>query len=223
MKSKKWKDGWYIKDMQPGDRISLSENGWIDNKLCIEWLKDCFEPATKVKLRGEYRLLIVDGHASHISNDFIKFIKANKIICLCLPPHSTHLLQPLDVSEIDRWSKITKSCELKNLASRHTTLINSILFLLSSKLDDKAFRLEIFNRLGELLAWYPITQLLYFRNYQYALNIPLPLLQPIILLIRHYKLDILRVKYLHPSQWNWGAIVTFQKPNPWFTKAFYPS
>ena len=84
--------------MQPGDRISLSENGWTNNKLCIEWLRDCFEPATRAELQGEYRLLIVDGHASHVSNKFIKFVKANKIICLCLPPHSTHLLQPLDVS-----------------------------------------------------------------------------------------------------------------------------
>ncbi len=97
-KGKKWKDDWYTRDMQAGDRISLSENGWTDNKLCIEWLKDCFEPATRTELRGEYRLLIVDGHASHVSNEFIKFVKANKIICLCLPPHSTHLLQPLDVS-----------------------------------------------------------------------------------------------------------------------------
>ena len=37
--------------MQPGDQISLSENGWTDNKLCIEWLKDCLnqllEPSYK--------------------------------------------------------------------------------------------------------------------------------------------------------------------------------
>ena len=84
--------------MQPGERISLSENGWTDNKLYIEWLKNCFEPATSAKLQGEYQLLIFDRYASHVSNEFIKFVKANMIICLCLPPHSTHLLQPLDVS-----------------------------------------------------------------------------------------------------------------------------
>ncbi len=49
-KGKKWKDDWYTEDMQAGDRISLSENGWTDNKLCIEWLKDCFEPATRTEL-----------------------------------------------------------------------------------------------------------------------------------------------------------------------------
>ena len=36
LKSKKWKDDWYINNIQPGNRISLSENGWTDNKLCIK-------------------------------------------------------------------------------------------------------------------------------------------------------------------------------------------
>ena len=44
--------------MLPGDRISLSENSWTDNKLCIEWLKNYFEPATRAELQGKYRLLI---------------------------------------------------------------------------------------------------------------------------------------------------------------------
>lgn len=42
-------------------------------------------------------MLIVDGHASHVTNEFIKFTREHKIVCLCLPAHSRHLLQPLDV------------------------------------------------------------------------------------------------------------------------------
>ena len=42
--------------------------------------------------------MIVDKHTSYILNKFIKFIKANKIICLCLSPHLTHLLHLLNVS-----------------------------------------------------------------------------------------------------------------------------
>ena len=42
-------------------------------------------------------MLILDGHASHISTRTIQFYVDNKIILLCLPPHTTHLLQPLDV------------------------------------------------------------------------------------------------------------------------------
>ena len=42
-------------------------------------------------------LLIEDGHSSHISLEVIKLAKENDIHLLCLPVHTTHLLQPLDV------------------------------------------------------------------------------------------------------------------------------
>lgn len=58
-----------------------------------------FEPQTR-QLHGEsaYRILILDGYASHITTAAISFAIANKIILLCLPPHTTHILQPLDVA-----------------------------------------------------------------------------------------------------------------------------
>ena len=43
-------------------------------------------------------MLIVDGYSSHISIEFIEFCLTVNIIAYCLPPHSTHLLQPFDVS-----------------------------------------------------------------------------------------------------------------------------
>ncbi len=45
----------------------------------------------------ECRLLIVDGHNSHFSTEFIKFCSKKNIELFCLPPHTTHILQPLDV------------------------------------------------------------------------------------------------------------------------------
>ena len=42
-------------------------------------------------------MLLLDGHASHISTAAIQFCVDEKIILLCLPPHTTHILQPLDV------------------------------------------------------------------------------------------------------------------------------
>ena len=43
------------------------------------------------------RVLICDGHNSHISGDFIRHCIQCNIILLLLPPHSSHLTQPLDV------------------------------------------------------------------------------------------------------------------------------
>ncbi len=60
-------------------------------------MRDCFELEIRSYLRGEYRVLIGDGHSSHVSTEFIRFAPEHKILCLCLPAHSTHLLQPMDV------------------------------------------------------------------------------------------------------------------------------
>ena len=43
-------------------------------------------------------MLIIDGHESHISLEFQDYCKENKIIALCMPSHSSHLLQPLNVA-----------------------------------------------------------------------------------------------------------------------------
>jgi hypothetical protein len=76
--------------------ITVSPTGWINNDLALAWLKH-FDAHTKASSVGAYRLLIIDGHDSHCSVDFQDYCKENKIIALCMPSHSSHLLQPLDV------------------------------------------------------------------------------------------------------------------------------
>jgi len=80
-----------------GYHICVSPNGWTDNELGVAWFKEHFDPHTRDIKKGEYRILILDGHDSHITTKAIQFCVENKIILLCLPPHSTHFLQPLDV------------------------------------------------------------------------------------------------------------------------------
>lgn len=44
-------------------------------------------------------LLILDGHATHVKNiDLIEKARQNHTTVVCLPPHCSHKLQPLDVS-----------------------------------------------------------------------------------------------------------------------------
>jgi hypothetical protein len=88
---------WYRECDLPGDWvIALSQNGWTNNQLGLEWLKH-FNQSTREQSVGAYRLLILDGHESHHSADFERYCKENKIITLCMPAHASHLLQPLDV------------------------------------------------------------------------------------------------------------------------------
>ncbi len=52
---------------------------------------------TREKANGQYHLLIMDGHDSHITGDWLAHCLDNKIIPAVLGPHSSHLTQPLDV------------------------------------------------------------------------------------------------------------------------------
>jgi len=56
------------------------------------------------------RLLIMDGHSSHVSWEFLDYCLTHDIIPFCLPPHSTHLLQPLDVGLFSPLQRNYSSC-----------------------------------------------------------------------------------------------------------------
>ncbi|KAF8238005.1 DDE-domain-containing protein [Tricholoma matsutake] len=71
--------------------------GWTDQELGFKWLERDFEPNTCPDTPEEYHLLILDGHNSHCTYQFIKFAAKHCIIIVCLPSHTTHALQPCDV------------------------------------------------------------------------------------------------------------------------------
>jgi hypothetical protein len=90
---------WYDSSVLPKTwRIGVSDNGWTTDELTFEWLREVFEPQTRNRTVGRYRLLILDGHGSHLTPAFDKFCTEHRILTECMPPHSSHYLQPLDVS-----------------------------------------------------------------------------------------------------------------------------
>ena len=56
-----------------------------------------FGPYSKPYSTGAKQMLILDGHSSHQTPEFEAFCKENAIICLCMPLHTSYLLQPLDI------------------------------------------------------------------------------------------------------------------------------
>ncbi|KAM5344602.1 hypothetical protein ACJ41O_013137 [Fusarium nematophilum] len=90
---------WFPEELEDFDTWSFtsSENGWTSDKIGLDWLKMIFIPLTK-PAEPQTRLLIVDGHGSHESLDFMWECYINDIYILYLPPHCSHLLQPLDLT-----------------------------------------------------------------------------------------------------------------------------
>jgi hypothetical protein len=88
---------WYRECNLPSTwRIATTSNGWTTNEVGLDWIKH-FDQHTAARTKGTYRLLILDGHESHHSTEFELYCQSHNIITLCMPPHSSHLLQPLDV------------------------------------------------------------------------------------------------------------------------------
>jgi len=78
--------------------VSMSPNGWTDDFLCTEWFEKTFIPQAQARNdTGAPILLIYDGHGSHTTSRMVELALANNIHLFCLPPHTTHKLQPLDV------------------------------------------------------------------------------------------------------------------------------
>ena len=98
LKGKEHQAPWYQESNLPQDwMLTNSANGWTTDKIGLKWLKQVFDPFSKPLSTGAKRLLILDGHSSHQTAEFDHLCKENAIICLCMPPRTSHLLQPLDV------------------------------------------------------------------------------------------------------------------------------
>ena len=97
-KAKQTNTAWIPTDTPPDWRFSTSNSGWTSDSHAYEWLTTVFEPSTKPTDSAQRRLLIMDGHGSHITANVIAYCMEHTIDLLILPPHTSHVLQPLDVS-----------------------------------------------------------------------------------------------------------------------------
>ena len=79
----------------PGTIYGLSSKGWINQELFQFWFEKHFlayVPSTRPLL------LLLDGHSSHFCPEVVRMASDHKIVVFALPPHTTHLTQPLDKS-----------------------------------------------------------------------------------------------------------------------------
>jgi len=88
---------YFDNDMDGDTLFARSPTGFLNDKLGLVYLKH-FDKFTKDSRKGKYRMLLFDGHGSHITQEFINYCWENAIRPFRLPAHLTHLLQPLDVS-----------------------------------------------------------------------------------------------------------------------------
>ena len=72
--------------------FASSANSWSSNAFSLAYLTQVFDPVTRAKAGRGRRLLIVNGHSSHVNIEFIRTCDRLKIVLLILPLHFTHRL-----------------------------------------------------------------------------------------------------------------------------------
>ena len=88
-------EGWTLGGPS-GTQYSVSKSGWFDMDIFEKWFRDVFLEA--VRSKPGRKILIGDNLASHFSVNVVRMARENDILFVALPPNTTHIMQPLDVS-----------------------------------------------------------------------------------------------------------------------------
>ena len=80
-----------------GYTVKASENGYINQKHFSDYGEVFVKYLSERGLNRQKCLLLLDQHSSHLFNlHFMEYMKGHNVEVYSFPPHTTHLLQPLD-------------------------------------------------------------------------------------------------------------------------------
>ena len=121
-KAKNIYDRWCYGGVE-GAAYGVSDSGWMFDKNFESWFKDVFLPRSKDIASTHHRLLLYDGHNSHLTYNTVKCAMENGVTILCLPPNTSHAFQPLDVGVFRAFKAIyADECEKWFRNSRHKAI-----------------------------------------------------------------------------------------------------
>lgn len=86
----------YLIGAPPGSIRVAHESGWMTTENFTKFLQHFIHHVTQGKDKPV--LLLMDNHATHISLESINLCREYHITLLGFPPHTSHRMQPLDVS-----------------------------------------------------------------------------------------------------------------------------
>ncbi|KAJ8707707.1 hypothetical protein PYW07_017245 [Mythimna separata] len=109
-------DEWTSQEAYPGTVYAATSNGWMESTVFENFFDKVFLPTV-----GDKRpiLLIYDGHSTHVGLNIIEKARAAGITILKIPPHTSDVLQPLDLSVNksfkDKWDALLVKWQRQNI------------------------------------------------------------------------------------------------------------
>lgn len=87
---------WFPHDL-PDFEYGATATGWSDTRTLMAWFTKCYEVETRPP-PGEWRILILDGHSTHMNRNFHHMCWRAKVLLCFLPAHTSDKTQPLDLA-----------------------------------------------------------------------------------------------------------------------------
>ena len=83
--------------------VMPNSSGWqtissFENVMRTVIIPAIIEKRNRLKMNDDYALLLLDSHSSRFSSSTWELCKANHIVAMTIPSHTSHILQPLDLS-----------------------------------------------------------------------------------------------------------------------------
>ena len=101
---------------------TVSKSGWSNGEIFQTYLREHFLKYAGARTKDKPLLLLYDGHRSHISPSIIDWAIENNVILYVLPPHTSHVLQPMDVGCFGPFSRMYSNECMKYQRTNGTTV-----------------------------------------------------------------------------------------------------
>ncbi|XP_048250446.1 uncharacterized protein LOC124117724 [Haliotis rufescens] len=111
---KRWNDQ-FLDGAPPGSSGEMSDSGWSNAKIFQNYLTKHFVKHAGISTdpMPPKTLVLFDGHRSHVSLTLVEWAKKHNVILFVLPPHTSHITQPLDVAVFGPFkSMYSRECQL---------------------------------------------------------------------------------------------------------------
>ncbi len=131
--------GWFLPTTELPDWIwAFSPKGWTDNELAVDWLRRIFISETSSN-EENHRILILDGHKSHVSGEFQWECLQNNMHPIYLPAHASYRLQPLDVGPFSPLGQYYGKAVQQYTPTGYATLNRATFANIYNKVREEAF------------------------------------------------------------------------------------
>ena len=119
---KKIMDNWITAELVGTERLACSPTGYTNNEIAMEYLDHLIQ-YSRAGPEKPWKLLLLDGHESHRTEQFQLKATEHHIKLFYFPSHLTHILQPLDVGVFRPWKhyhKLAIQAALRSLDFEYT-------------------------------------------------------------------------------------------------------